>query len=135
VTAGDVISEAGLDLRMVRARLPNTDPFAVPVVAAPPWLERVWRPWVKGSAGPRRIFVRPGLLEDPSAIGRLVVHELVHVDQWRQHGRIGFLARYVGGYGQGLLQHRSFSAAYRNLALEEEARTIADEVMASGGAR
>lgn len=135
MTAGDIITEAGLDLRMVRAMLPDTDPFTVPVVAAPAWLERVWRPWVRGSAGPLRIFVRPELLGDPASIGRLVVHELVHIDQWRRYGRIGFLARYVGGYLQGLLQHGSFSAAYRNLSLEEEARTIADEVMAGGGAR
>lgn len=135
MTAGDIITEAGLDLRMLRAKLPNTDPFTVPVVAAPAWLERVWRPWVKGSAGLRRIFVRPELLDDPSTIGRVVVHELVHVDQWRRYGRIGFLARYVGGYLEGLVAHRGFDAAYRSVTLEVEAMRIADEVMAAGGAR
>lgn len=135
MTAGDIASDAGLDLRTLRARLAHTDPFTVPVVAAPPWLERLWRPWVKGSAGPRRIYVRPELLDDPSSIARLVVHELVHVDQWRRRGRVGFLARYAAEYVEGLVRHRSFKAAYRSVAAEEEARMIADEVMAAGGAR
>lgn len=135
MTAGDVATEAGIDLRVIRDKLPDTDPFRVPVVGAPRWMQLAWRPWVKGSAGPSRIYLRPELLAEPAAAGTLVMHELVHVDQWRRHGRIGFMGRYAAGYLKGLFEHRSFTSAYLNVAFEVEARMIADEIMSATGPR
>jgi hypothetical protein len=55
----------------------------------------------------------------PSAA--LVRHELVHVRQWRRHGRIGFLARYVGWYVWRRLQRHGHLGAYLRIPLEVEA--------------
>ena len=52
---------------------------------------------------------------------RLLRHELVHVEQWRRYGWVGFLARYLGAYARWrLLGHRHWDA-YRRIPLEIEA--------------
>jgi hypothetical protein len=66
----------------------------------------------------RTVFVRADRVDDD----RLLAHELVHVEQWQAHGRIGFLARYVGGYLWALVRHRRHRAAYLAIPFEAEAR-------------
>jgi hypothetical protein len=65
----------------------------------------------------RFIFVKPG------AVGsaRLLRHELVHVRQWRDLGRLGFLRRYLGAYVGWRLRRYPHWAAYRRIPLEIEA--------------
>lgn len=52
---------------------------------------------------------------------RLLRHELVHVQQWRRLGVIGFLRRYVGAYLRWRLRGYGHWAAYRRIPLEVEA--------------
>lgn len=52
---------------------------------------------------------------------RLLRHELVHVEQWRRYGFIGFLWRYVGAYLRWRLRGHSHWAAYRRIPFEVEA--------------
>lgn len=51
----------------------------------------------------------------------LLVHELVHVRQWRELGLVGFLVRYVGAYVAWRLRGYGHWAAYRRIPLEIEA--------------
>jgi hypothetical protein len=64
------------------------------------------------------VFVRADRVDDD----RLLAHELVHVEQWKAHGRLGFLARYVGGYLRALARLRRHRAAYLAIPFETEAR-------------
>jgi hypothetical protein len=59
----------------------------------------------------------------PSAVGdrRLLHHELVHVAQWRRHGVVGFLVRYLGAYLRWRLRRWPHWAAYRRIPFEIEA--------------
>ena len=57
----------------------------------------------------------------------LLVHELVHVRQWRELGVVGFLSAYLSSYVLGLSRHRNHRQAYLDIPLEVEAREIAAE--------
>jgi hypothetical protein len=74
----------------------------------------------------RWILVRRGHERDAA----LLAHELVHVEQWRVHGALRFLARYLSDY----LRHRAAGLphwrAYAAIGLEAEARA---RVAALGG--
>ena len=52
---------------------------------------------------------------------RLLRHELVHVEQWRRYGVVGFLWRYLGAYLAWRLRGHSHWAAYRRIPFEVEA--------------
>jgi len=66
----------------------------------------------------RWILVRRGFETDASLLG----HELVHVEQWRVLGPVGFLRRYLGDYLRGRAGGLGHWAAYAAITLEEEAR-------------
>jgi hypothetical protein len=66
----------------------------------------------------RTVFVRADRVDDD----RLLAHELVHVEQWKAHGRTGFLVSYVGGYLRALARLRRHRAAYLAIPFEAEAR-------------
>ncbi len=55
----------------------------------------------------------------------LVRHELVHVRQWRRHGHVGFVARYVGWYLWLRLRRHGHLGAYLRIPLEVEADWVA----------
>jgi len=52
---------------------------------------------------------------------KLLVHESVHIDQWRDHGRVRFLARYLGDYLYGRAVGLPHRTAYRAIRFEREA--------------
>lgn len=52
---------------------------------------------------------------------RLLRHELVHVEQWRRFGVLGFLWRYVGAYLGWRLRGHAHWDAYRRIPFEVEA--------------
>lgn len=55
----------------------------------------------------------------------LLAHELVHVGQWQNEGKLPFLRGYLGQFAGGLRQHRSWNKAYRAIGAEVEARAEA----------
>ncbi len=66
----------------------------------------------------RWILVRRGHGDD---VG-LMAHELVHVQQWREHGTVVFLARYLSDYLLARLHGDPHWTAYAAIAFESEAR-------------
>jgi hypothetical protein len=67
------------------------------------------------------MVVRPAAVDDE----HLLRHELEHVRQWREHGVVGFLVRYVGPYLRWRRRGYSHWAAYRRIPFEIEAEWIA----------
>jgi len=67
------------------------------------------------------------LVNDSDRSGRsmLLAHELVHVRQFSEVGRVGFLVRYLRDYFGGLIRLRSHRAAYLDIPAEVEAREAA----------
>ena len=55
----------------------------------------------------------------------LARHEAAHVRQWRRHGALGFLVRYVGSYLRLRWACWPHVAAYRRIPLEVEAAWVA----------
>jgi len=51
----------------------------------------------------------------------LIAHELVHVRQFTEMGRIWFLTRYLWDYGRNLARLRNHQRAYLAIAAEQEA--------------
>jgi hypothetical protein len=81
----------------------------------------VLTPGVSGMTLGRWILLRRGHEHDRG----LIAHELVHVRQWRQHGVVGFLTRYLGAYSRGRWHGLGHRAAYEAIPLEAEARADA----------
>jgi Domain of unknown function (DUF4157) len=67
------------------------------------------------------ILVRRGRDHDAG----LIAHELVHVQQWREHGAVLFLARYLAAYLRGRLRGEPHWTAYASIPFEAEARARA----------
>jgi len=67
------------------------------------------------------------LIDDTDRSGRsmLMAHELVHVRQFAQAGRVRFLVRYLRDYFRRLIRLRSHQAAYLAIPAEIEARRAA----------
>ncbi len=60
----------------------------------------------------------------------LVGHELVPVGQYRKHGKIGFLKRYLREYRRNRKQGQTKNEAYRNISFEERAAEFGENVRA-----
>ncbi len=96
---------------------------SVVVRGVPSWLARVW------GRGTEAMTLRNVIFASESALQRiengdalvLLAHEAVHVEQWRQHGVIGFLVRYLGDYFRGRAIGLPHHAAYRAIRFEREA--------------
>lgn len=73
--------------------------------------------------GAAAITVGPLVSLRRRAVGdqRLLRHELVHVEQWRRHGVVGFLVRYLGSYMVWRLRGRGHWDAYRRIPFEVQA--------------
>lgn len=125
--AGDLLRAAGLDPDVIRDSLPRVDPDRVPVRVASRWFRMLWAPWVTALALPWGVYLHPDrMADDPGHLGRLIVHELAHIDQWRRLGPLGWVRAYIGGYRRGRHRGLSRQAAYRAIPLEVEARDVAE---------
>ncbi len=79
---------------------------------------------------PWGIYVDPGLLAGGApSLGPLVVHELVHLRQWRRDGAVRFLVRYLGSYLRARLRGADHRAAYEAIPAETEARSVTAAVL------
>jgi len=107
-------SGAGLDA----ARLAS-----VTVRPVPSWLARVWGRGTDAMTVRNIIFASQAALERIADGDALVLlsHEAVHVEQWREHGVVGFLVRYVGDYLRGRALGLPHYVAYRAIRFEREA--------------
>lgn len=73
--------------------------------------------------GPLVLLARPVAADGSSA---LLAHELVHVRQWAELGVVGFVVGYLAAFVTGLVQHRGWQRAYRDISLERQARLETD---------
>ena len=84
-----------------------------------------YRLWVGGPVPPSADAITLGrlIIVRPRAAGseRLLRHELVHVEQWRRLGTVGFRWRYLGAYLRWRLRGHGHRGAYRRIPLEVEA--------------
>jgi len=65
----------------------------------------------------KTVIVRPNSVDKKA----LMDHELVHVRQYTELGRLRFLARYIGSYLKLRMAGHGHMAAYRRIPLEIEA--------------
>jgi Domain of unknown function (DUF4157) len=83
-----------------------------------------WR-WVGGPVPPGAAAITLGPLvcvrRRAADDTRLLRHELVHVEQWRRLGVVGFLGRYLGAYLRWRLRAHGHRGAYLRIPLEVEA--------------
>ena len=75
----------------------------------------------------RTVIVRTGKQDSAS----LLLHEAVHVRQWRRYGVIGFLVRYLSSYVVWRVRRKGHRGAYLRIPLEIEADWIARRQLAT----
>ncbi|MDP8927087.1 MAG: hypothetical protein M3O70_00530 [Actinomycetota bacterium] len=133
VVAAAPLAAAGIDASLLSEALPHVDAGRVPVRLAPGWLQAMWLGDVEAMACPWAVFVRKSALrrEDASLAG-LLVHELAHVEQWRHHGALGFLYRYLGDYLRHRLRGMHHMEAYRAIPFEQDAERLRRRLMGQG---
>ena len=128
-----LLAAAGILPAKIGAALPGLVLDRVVIRPAPVWLARVWGKPVSAMAIRNTIYFRPDILDrDPSDLGPLLVHELVHVHQWSQLGFFRFLWQYVSGYLRGRLTGLSHRDAYRAIPIEVEARELTNQLLGPG---
>lgn len=90
----------------------------------------LWRKGIKGVTIRNWVFVDPEILRgDPDRLGRLVIHELVHVRQFNESGYVPFSLRYVYEYLGGVLQGKGLRQAYLDITAEQEARAVTEALL------
>ena len=101
----------------------GVEPNAVWVRVAPWWLRLVWREPFEAITAPWGIYLRRLPTDyEPDALGRLLLHELAHMAQWRRMGVRRFLVAYLGGYLKQRRAGLNPLEAYATIPLEQEAR-------------
>ena len=125
--AADLLGER--NSAALRITLNPIRPESATVRVLPRWLAFIWPPWVDAMATPWGIYLRrPPELWEPDSLGRSLVHEMVHLRQWKTLGIVGFLRVYVSDYLRGRIRLLGHRAAYRSISLEAEAYREAAEI-------
>ena len=75
-------------------------------------------PGASGMTIGRRVLLRKGHERRHA----LIAHELVHVEQWRDQGRVRFLTRYLADYLRSRGAGARHRVAYLAIPAEQEAR-------------
>ncbi len=136
--ASDILRSSGVDPTSLTGLMPHVDPTTVRVKVASAWFRRFWAKGIAAVALPTGVFVRPGVMErfrsgaEPERSGRLIVHELMHIEQWRRLGAVRHITQYVGDYLRHRLRGFGHWEAYRAVRLEQEARAAASSVKFGG---
>lgn len=137
--AADVIRAAGIDPGSLVELMPRVDPARVRVRVASPLFRRFWAKGIVAVALPNGVFVQPAIMErfragtEPERLGRLIAHELMHIEQWRRLGAFRHTTQYIGDYLRNRLRGSGHWDSYRAVRLEEEARAAA-AIIAEGRA-
>ena len=131
VMAGDVLASVDLDDGLIRSVLPRVNPERVRIRVGPIWFRAVWGRRIAAVALPWGIYVRPPVMNrlvtgaEPLRNTKLIVHELVHIEQWRRFGAVSLIVRYLGDYLHSRIRGKSHWEAYRGVRTEVEARAAA----------
>lgn len=126
MNAARALAAAGLDNDQVRRALQPIRPESVNLYPASSLLKSLWGEGISAITLWRWVFIDPEVLHgDPGRLGRLVLHELVHLRQIDTQGWVRFLVRYGTDYLRGRLRGLSHREAYREIGVEREAREVA----------
>jgi hypothetical protein len=129
---------SGIDPASLAEVMPRVDPTRVKVRVASKLFRWFWFEGIAAVALPTGIFVQPAVMErfragaEPERSGRLIVHELMHIEQWRRLGAFRHVSQYVGDYLRQRLSGIGHWEAYRAIRLEQEAREVAASVNIGG---
>lgn len=132
--ADDLLRAAGIDPERLGELMPRVDPAAVKVRVASPLFRRFWAKGIVAVSLPFGVFVQPSVMQqfragsEPERSGRLLVHELMHIEQFRRLGAFRHITQYVGDYLYGRRQRLGHWEAYRAIRLEVEAREVAASI-------
>lgn len=116
-SSAQLLVEKGFDPESIAAQLPGAS-FQTPIYVTPAWMDRIWRGRALAMTLPWGIYMPADSLAAPAA---LIVHELAHVQQWRQLGIWRFSRSYLSDYLRGRLRGMSHTSAYATISLEREA--------------
>lgn len=116
-----VLAGCGVTADQACAATGLTDLDAVPIRVAPPWLRRIWRGPIVAMTLPWAIYVDEAHLRSGES-GPLILHELVHVRQWKRLGTWRFLRIYLSDYIRHRRSGMDHHHAYLAIRLEKEAR-------------
>lgn len=136
--ADDLLRSAGVDPDALRDVLPHVDAAAVSVRVASPLFRRFWAKGIAAVSLPFGVYVQPAVMDrfrigaEPERSGGLLVHELVHIDQWRRLGAIRHTTQYLGDYLRGRWHRKGHWESYLAIRLEVEARQIAALITREG---
>lgn len=103
----------------------------VTVREAPAWFRALWAKGIVAVAMPWAVYFTPAMMDryesgaEPHRVGRLLVHELAHIEQVRRLGIVRHAFQYIGDYVRGRLRRRGHWESYRGIRLEVEARGVA----------
>lgn len=126
-TASDLLGAAAIPELL--DRIQPVRPDEVMVYPAPVSMRRVWNKDTGAMTVGRRVFVRPDLLRRSGPqLEDLIVHELVHVRQWRDQHVVGFLGSYLRQYLMARFWGARHHVAYMSIAAEVEARRVASQI-------
>lgn len=134
-TASDGLAVTGIDQAWLARVMTRIDPHRITVKEAPAWFMRLWADGIVAVAMPWAIYFTPGMMDryesgdEPQRLGRLLVHELAHVEQVKRLGVMRHVAQYLADYLRGRFARRSHWDSYRSVRLEVEARSVARLVM------
>ena len=103
----------------------------VPIRIAPRWMRRLWRGPVAAMTLPWAIYVDAEHLRSTES-GPLILHELVHVRQWKRLGAWRFIKIYVADYLRNRKAGMDHHQAYLAIRLEREARIAVAKHLAGG---
>lgn len=125
MNAGRLLRSTGYDSEALRTRIAPVDPDRINIWPASRVFRRMWRHGVRGVTSGSFVFVDVEMIRgDPDQLARLVIHELVHVRQFRAAGFRRFVYTYLKEYWTGRLAGKSPHQAYRDIPHEREAREL-----------
>lgn len=134
-SAADGLAATGVDREWLSRVLTRVDPSQVPVREAPRWFRTLWARGIVAVAMPWAVYVTPAMMDryeagaEARSLGRLLVHELAHIEQFRRLGAVRHITQYAFDYLRGRLRGKGHWGAYTSVRLEIEARAVAALVM------
>jgi len=128
MNAAEALEVSGLDITKLADFIRPVRPDQVTIRTAPSVMRSIWGKGIEAMTLGNTVYVDPKVLNGPArALGLLVIHELVHVRQWRKRGVFSFLGTYGSDYLGGRRRKLGHRGAYRQIEYETEARAVASK--------
>lgn len=130
MNAGRILREAGYDTEGLRVQIAPVNPDRVNLLPASRFFRRFWRAGISAVTHGPFVFIAPEVMNGSrDRLARLVIHELVHVRQYRAAGYLRFVTTYLKDYWMGRMGGKSPRQAYLDIAQEREARDVTEHLL------